>query len=47
VIVVTRAFLRQPETIVNKPGEIAVLLRALAACVEAASAANYKAPEAT
>jgi hypothetical protein len=47
VIVVGRALMRQPETVVNKPGELAILFRALAACVQAASAANYKAPEAT
>jgi hypothetical protein len=33
------AFLRQPEIIVNKPGELALLFRSLAACVQAASAA--------
>jgi hypothetical protein len=39
VTVVGRAFLRQPEAIIYKPGELAVLFRALTACVEAASAA--------
>jgi hypothetical protein len=39
VTVVGHAFLRQPEAIIYKPGELAVLFRALTACVEAASAA--------
>src|SRR5262245_29620452 len=39
VIVVSNAFLRQPETIINKPGELAVLFRALTACAQAVSAA--------
>jgi putative SOS response-associated peptidase YedK len=30
---------RQPETIINKPGELAPLFRSLAACVQAVSAA--------
>ncbi len=39
MIVVADAFLRQPQTVVNKPGEFAVLFRALTACVQAVSAA--------
>ena len=39
VIVVSNAFLRQPEAIIYKPGELAVLFRALTACAQAVSAA--------
>jgi hypothetical protein len=39
VTLVGEAFLRQPEIIVNKPGELALLFRSLAACVQAVSAA--------
>jgi hypothetical protein len=39
VTVVCEVFLRQPEAIIYKPGELAVLFRALTACVQAASAA--------
>jgi hypothetical protein len=43
VIVVAHAFLRQPEAIIYKPGELAVLFRAFAACVQAVSAASAQA----
>jgi hypothetical protein len=39
VTVIGHAFLRQPEAIIYKPGELAVLFRALTACVQAASGA--------
>jgi hypothetical protein len=39
VTVVGDAFLRQPQAIIQKPGELAVLFRALTACAQAASAA--------
>jgi hypothetical protein len=39
VTVVCEAFLRQPEAVIYKPGELAVLFRALTACAQAASAA--------
>jgi hypothetical protein len=39
VTVVAHAFLRQPEAIIYKPGELAVLFRALTQCVQAAAAA--------
>ncbi len=39
VIAVGDAFLREPETVIRKPAEIAVLVRALTACVQAVSAA--------
>jgi hypothetical protein len=39
VTLVGEAFLRQPEIIVNKPGELALLFRSLAASVQAVSAA--------
>jgi hypothetical protein len=39
VTVVGHAFLRQPEAIIYKPGELGVSFRALTACVQAASAA--------
>jgi hypothetical protein len=39
VIVVAHAFLRQPEAIIYKPGELAVLFRGLTASVQAGSAA--------
>jgi len=39
VIVVSNAFLRQPEAIIYKPGELAVLFRALTACAQVVSAA--------
>jgi hypothetical protein len=39
VIAVGDAFMWQPETITHKPGEVAVLVRALSACVQAISAA--------
>jgi hypothetical protein len=43
VIVVARAFLRQPEAVVNKPGELAMLFRSLAECAQAATAVLAKA----
>jgi hypothetical protein len=45
VTVVCKAFLRQPEAIVYKPGEVAVLFQALTACAEAASAAFAQAAQ--
>jgi hypothetical protein len=39
VTVVCEAFLRQPEAVIYKPGELALLFRALTACVQAASGA--------
>jgi hypothetical protein len=39
VTVVCEAFLHQPEAVVYKPAELAVLFRALTACAQAASAA--------
>jgi hypothetical protein len=39
VTLVGEAFLRQPEIIISKTGEVAVLFRSLAACVQAMSAA--------
>jgi hypothetical protein len=39
VTVVGQAFLRQPEAIIYKPGELAVLFRALTQCVQGAAAA--------
>jgi hypothetical protein len=38
VNVVAQAFLRQPEAIIYRPAELAVLFRALTGCVQAASA---------
>jgi hypothetical protein len=43
VTVVGHAFLRQPEAIIYKPGELAVLFRALTACVQAVSAVTRRA----
>jgi hypothetical protein len=45
VTVICEAFLRQPEAIVYKPGEVAVLFQALTACAEAASAAFAQAAQ--
>jgi hypothetical protein len=45
VTVVCEAFLRQPEAIVYKPGEVAVLFQALTACAQAASAAFAQAAQ--
>ena len=42
VIVVARAFLRQPQALVNKPGQLAMLFRSHAACAQAATAALAK-----
>src|SRR5260370_26454054 len=39
VIVVARAFLRQPQALVNKPGQLVMLFRSHAACAQAATAA--------
>jgi hypothetical protein len=39
VTVVCEAFLRQPEVVIYKPGELAVLFQALTACAQAISAA--------
>jgi hypothetical protein len=39
VILVCHALMREPETIISKPGELAVLFRSLAVCVQAVSAA--------
>jgi hypothetical protein len=38
VIAVGDAFLRQPEIIIKRPGEVAILVRAVAGCVQAVSA---------
>ena len=43
VIVVARAFLRQPEAVVNKPGELAMLFRSLAECAQTITAVLAKA----
>jgi hypothetical protein len=43
VIVVARAFLRQPEAVVNKPGELAMLFRSLAECAQTTTAVLAKA----
>ena len=43
VIVVARAFLRQPEAVVNKPGELAMLFQSLAECVQTTTAVLAKA----
>jgi hypothetical protein len=39
VIAVGDAFLRHPAIVISRPGEVAVLVRALTACVQVASAA--------
>src|SRR3984893_13097541 len=42
-VMVARAFLRQPEAVVNKPGELAMLFRSLAECAQTITAVLAKA----